>query len=73
VLTLCAAELGGRLNCAGERDAQGHDPPVRVHAAVYYSPSSRGGRMYQQRVVTGLIVAVLIVLVLVILYEKLFA
>jgi hypothetical protein len=29
--------------------------------------------MYQQRVVTGLIVAVLIVLVLVILYEKLFA
>jgi hypothetical protein len=29
--------------------------------------------MYQQRVVTGLIVAVLIVLILIILYEKLLA
>jgi hypothetical protein len=72
VLTLYAAELGGRLNCAGEWDPQGYDPPVRVYA-VYYGPSSSDGRMYQQRVVTGLIVAVLIVLVLVILYEKLLA
>jgi hypothetical protein len=74
-------EHGGLVDRTGERDAEGHDPEVRRFYCLPCSYRRRSAdqvvvnvcRMYQQRVVTGLIVAVLIILILVILYEKLIA